>query len=60
MDKLKFKTKYDADGVERVHFWLNAGPYEQDYLKYGEAPDVKEEKNKETGARIISCKPCEN
>ena len=58
--KLKFKTEYDADGVERVHFWLNAGPYEQDYLKHGEAPNIEEEKDETTGAVITEewINPC--
>ena len=29
--KIKTKTEYDSDGVERIHIFLNKGPFEQDY-----------------------------
>lgn len=41
--KLKAKTDYDADGESRIHFWLNAGPFETDYLTHGETRDYDEE-----------------
>lgn len=51
--KLKFKTNYDnPDKDDVVHFWLNAGPYEDDYLTHGETRNVEEVKDKETEAII--------
>ena len=47
--KLKFKTKYDTDGEERTHFWLNAGPFEADYLEHGEKRNTEAVTNEETG-----------
>ena len=31
--KIKTKTEFDADKVERVHIFLNKGPFEEDYKK---------------------------
>ena len=50
--KIKTKTKYDDDGVERVHFWINGGPYAADFEEHGTARDVKEVKDKDTNAVI--------
>jgi hypothetical protein len=51
--KLKFKTNWDdPDKDDVVHFWLNAGPYEDDYLTHGEARNVEEVKDEETEAII--------
>lgn len=29
--KIKTKTEYDSDGEERIHIFLNKGPFEEDY-----------------------------
>lgn len=47
--KLKAKTSYDdPEKDDVVHFWLNAGPFEADYLEHGETRDVEEVKDEET------------
>lgn len=43
--KVKTKTKYDDDGVERVHFWINGGPYAKDFEENGTARDTEEVKD---------------
>lgn len=43
--KIKSKTEYDKDGVERTHIWLNDGPFATDFIVHGMTPDIEEDKD---------------
>lgn len=58
--KVKMKTDFDSDKVERTHFWLMGGPYDALFTEHGTKRDIEEVKDKETGEITVAgyTNPC--
>ena len=58
--KVKMKTDFDSDKVNRTHFWLMGGPYDALFTEHGTKRDIEEVKDKETGEITVAgyTNPC--